>query len=110
MAKSSYSGSVSAKGLLPGKREGGLRPLLDLSKGLTGDAEGIHTGGNPAIDRDLEEDFADLVLADAVGQCAFDMHLQLVRAVERAQHGEVQHAAGFLRQGLEAPDGSPAVF
>jgi hypothetical protein len=36
--------------------------------------------------------------------------LELVRAIQRAQHGDVEQAAGFLRQPLAAPDGAPAVL
>jgi hypothetical protein len=35
---------------------------------------------------------------------------QFVIAIERAQHRQVQHAAGLARQAVAAPDIAPAVF
>ncbi len=38
------------------------------------------------------------------------MGLELVLAIENADHGEVQHAAGLARQSLPPPHGAPAIF
>src|SRR3977135_351285 len=46
----------------------------------------------------------------AVGQRAPNMGLEFVRAVERAQHREVEKTAGLVRKAVAAPDIAPAIF
>ena len=84
--------------------------LVDFGEHFARDAETVDAGGHAGIDRDLHEDFADLVLGDAVGQRALDVRAQFVRPVEDRDHGEVEHAAGLARQFLAAPDRAPAIF
>src|SRR5690606_12290270 len=94
------------------RREASLLRLLlvVLGQGLHGDAEGIDRGRNAAIDAHLQQHLADLLAAAAVPERALDVHLELVRAVVRADHGEVDDRAGLLRQFIAAPDGAPAIF
>src|SRR5262249_45862724 len=72
--------------------------------------EGVEAGRDAAVDRDLQEDLLDLLLGEAVVQRTVDVQLELGRAVERGQHGEVQHRARLLRQAGTRPDIAPAVF
>src|SRR6202043_1044580 len=81
-----------------------------LLERLTGDAERIDAARNAGVDRGLRHDLAYLFLGDAVAQCAFDMQLQLVRPVEDADHGDVEHAAGLARETIAPPGGTPAVL
>src|SRR6516162_10406484 len=67
-------------------------------------------GRHAGIDRDLHEHLANFFLGHAVAQRAADMQLELVFAVERRQHGEVEHAAGLVRQSVTAPYRAPAIF
>src|SRR5215467_10180143 len=84
--------------------------LVDLCKDLTSDAERVDARGHSAVDRHSEEDLAHLIAGDAVGQRPLDVHLQLVGTVECADHREVEHAAGLLRQHLASPARTPAVL
>jgi hypothetical protein len=47
--------------------------FLDLREYLAGVAEGVDGGRDAAVDRDLEEDFADLFARDGVGERALDV-------------------------------------
>src|SRR5437879_13669698 len=80
--------------------------LEDVTRGL----EGVEAGRDAAVDRDLQEDFLDLILGEAVVQRAVNVQLQLRPAVERRQDGEVQHRAGFLGQPRPRPDIARAIL
>src|SRR6266446_443600 len=80
--------------------------LEDVAGGL----EGVEAGRDAAIDGDLQEDLLDLLLGEAVGQRAVDMQLELGPAIERRQHGEVQHRTRLLRQARACPDIAPAIL
>src|ERR1700704_4061582 len=84
--------------------------LVDLREDLARDAERVPPRRHTAIDRDGHEDLADLVARDAVLERAADVHLELVRSIERADHRQVEHAACLLRKPLAAPDRAPAVL
>src|SRR5690349_6713142 len=84
--------------------------LLHLGESLARDAEGIDARRDAALDRDLQEHLEDLGPRQAVAQRSLDVDLELVRAIEGAQHGEVEEAAGLLRELLAAPDRAPAIF
>src|SRR4030095_10970713 len=73
-------------------------------------SEAVDAGGHATIDGDLEENLLDLVFRDAVGQCAPNMQLDLMRPVESGKHGKVQHAARFAIQPRASPDFAPAVL
>src|SRR5689334_16143107 len=81
--------------------------LVELGEDFLGVPERIHARRHAAIDRDLHEHLADFLLGGAVGECAADVGLQLVRAIERAEHRQVQEAAGLACQALAAPDVAP---
>src|SRR6266849_1095371 len=81
-----------------------------LREPLARAAERLDRGRNAGVDRELDEHLADLLLADPVAQRAADVELELVRLVQRAEHGEVEQAAGFFRQLLAAPYRAPAIF
>src|SRR3954464_14253399 len=80
--------------------------LEHVARGL----EGVEAGRDTAIDRDLQEDLLDLLLAEAVGQRAVDVQLELRPAVQRREHREVQHRARLLGQAGSRPDVTPAIF
>src|SRR6185312_9193020 len=80
--------------------------LEDAACGL----EGIEAGRDAAIDRDLQEDLLDLLLGEAVVQRAVDMQLELGAAVERRQHGEVQHRAALFGEARSRPGIAPAIL
>src|SRR6202040_1638936 len=91
-------------------RRGGLLLCFDLLERLAGDAERVDPARDAGIDRDLGHHLADLVLGHAVPERALDMQLQFVRAIEDADHGDVEHAAGLAREAVAAPGGAPAIF
>src|ERR1700756_3776388 len=63
-----------------------------------------------AIDRDLQQYLGDLLLGDAVLDRALHVRLELVMAVERGEHGEVEHAARAPVEAGPVPDRAPAIF
>src|SRR6266481_4364486 len=87
-----------------------LLPLIQLGEYFPCIAESIDAGRHAAIDRDLHEHLAYFLLCGAVGQRAPNMGLEFVRAVERAQHREVEKTAGLVRKAVAAPDIAPAIF
>src|SRR4051812_1690967 len=87
-----------------------LLVLIDFRERLSRHPEGIDAGRHAAVDRDLHEDLADLVARHAVHERTLDVHLQLVRPVERADHRQVEHAARLARQCFASPDVAPAVL
>ena len=66
--------------------------------------------GHAAVDRGLQQDLADLVLGDAVAERGAHVQLELLLAVQRGQHGEVEQAPGLARQARPIPHGTPAVL
>src|SRR6266550_6501735 len=84
--------------------------LLLLRKHLSRLPERIDAGRDAGIDRDLHEDFADLVLGQPVGQRAADVQLQLVRPVEDRDHRQIEHRALLAREARTAPARAPAIF
>jgi hypothetical protein len=60
--------------------------------------------GDTAVDRDLQQDFANLVLAAAVLQRTAQVDAQLVRPVQRARHGQREQAAHLAGNRLAPPD------
>src|SRR5262245_58416950 len=82
--------------------------LVDFRERLARDAERVDAGRHAAVDRDGEEDLANLIARDAVGQRALHVHFQLVRTIEGADHREVEHAARLLREPLASPARAPA--
>src|SRR3979411_1792971 len=83
---------------------------VDFLEELARDAEGVDRRRRARVASALQEDLRDLGLGDAVAQGAAQMRAQFVRAVEDADHGEVEHAAGLQRQALAAPGGAPRAF
>src|SRR6185437_4063488 len=74
------------------------------------DAQGIERRRKAAIRRDLEENLAQLLAGKAVVQGAPDMELQLVRAIERGDHAEIEQAAAAAVEARPVPDLVPAIF
>src|ERR1051325_7149223 len=58
----------------------------------------------------MDEDLADLLLGEPVGQRAADVQLQFMRPIEDRDHREIEHRALFLAQALAAPAGAPAIL
>src|SRR6185436_13939570 len=73
-------------------------------------AEGVDARRDAAIDGNLEQDLLDLVLGDAVLQGALDVQLQFLRTAERAEHRQVDDAAGAAVQARPGPQRAPAEF
>src|SRR5689334_13689067 len=72
--------------------------LIQFGKHFLGVTEGVYAGRHAAIDRDLHEHLAYLLARGAVGQRAPHMGLEFLRPVQRAQHREVEEAAGLVRK------------
>src|SRR5712691_12413216 len=81
-----------------------------LLERLARQAEMLDAGRHAAIDRDLQQHLGDLLLGDAVLDRALHVRLELVMAVERGQHGEVEHAARAPVEAGPVPDRAPAIF
>src|SRR5262245_55127426 len=75
-----------------------------------GDPEIVHPGRNAAIDGDLQENFLNLLFADAVCECATYVELDLVRTIQGCEHRQVEHASGLLGQSWTSPDFAPTVL
>src|SRR4051812_2779420 len=87
-----------------------LSALLLVGKHLARDAKGIDRRRHSGIDRDLQENLANFVLGDAIGERSADMRLQLMRTVEDRDHRQIEHAAGLQRQAFAPPYGTPTIF
>src|SRR5262249_30451179 len=72
--------------------------------------ETVHRGRHAAIDRDLQKDFHDFVLGHSVYQRSFDMHFELVMAIQRREHCKIQQAARLLIETGTAPDLAPTIL
>src|ERR1043166_4067196 len=81
-----------------------------LLERLARQPEVLDPGGYAAIDRDLQQHLGDLLLGDAVLDRALHVRLELVMAVERREHGEVEHAARAPVETGPVPDRAPAIF
>ena len=81
---------------------------VQLVENFFSEPEAVHGRRYAAVDGDLEKHFLDLVLGEAVVQRALDMHLDLMRAVERADHRQVQHAASLAVKPGTSPDSRPS--
>src|SRR3954451_2721481 len=88
----------------------GALGFIDLREHFARNPKTVDRGRHAGIDRDLHQDFADFVAAHAVGQGALEVSAQFMRPVQDRDHGDVEHAAGLLRQLLAAPHRTPAVF
>ena len=84
--------------------------LLDPPDRLLGDAERLHRRGDAAVDRRLQQGLLDLLDGATVPDRAADVHRELVRAVERGQHPEIDQAAVTPLEPGPRPDGAPAVL
>src|SRR3954453_21832651 len=86
------------------------RLAVDLREHLARDPKTVDRSRHATIDCDLHQDLADLVAADAVGECALQMRAEFVLTIEDRDHRDVEHAAGLARQLLAAPHRAPAIF
>src|SRR4029079_4980477 len=84
--------------------------VLELRQHRLGDAERLHRRGHAAVDRRLEQHLLDLLWCAAVANRAAHVDAQLVRAVERGQHSQVDEAALLAAEAGARPDGAPAVL
>jgi hypothetical protein len=84
--------------------------LIQLGEYFPRIAESLDAGRHAAIDRDLHEHLAYFLARGTVGQRAPNMSLEFVRAIERAQHREVEKTARLVRNAIAAPDITPAIF
>src|SRR5262249_3311820 len=73
-------------------RAGGPSVKPHLLQHLACDAEAVEGGRHAAIDGDLQEDLAQLVLGHAVVDRAAHMQAQLMRPVEGGDHSEIEDA------------------
>src|SRR6185437_644283 len=82
--------------------------VLHFLEGLAGIAKTVDSGGDAGIDRDLQEDFLDLVLGQPVLQRRLDVQFQLMRAVEHADHRQIDDAAEAAIDAGAGPQRTPA--
>ncbi len=73
-------------------------------------AESVDASRHTAIDRDLHEHLAYFLARGTVGQRAPNVGLEFVRAIERAQHREVEKTARLVGNAIAAPDITPAIL
>src|ERR1043166_10259764 len=81
-----------------------------LLERLARQPEVLDARGYAAIDRDLQQHLGDFLLGDAVLDRALHVRLELVMAVERGEHGEVEHAARAPVEAGPVPDRAPAIL
>ena len=79
-----------------------------LGERIPRDPEAVDRGRDSGVDADLEEDLADLLAGDAVGERTPDVGAQFLRPVEHGDHREVQHASGLQRQVRRDPTPRPS--
>ncbi len=65
--------------------------------------ETVDAGGDAAITRNLKEDLLQFIFGETVLNSAANMQLQLMRAVERRDHSQIENAAATA---IEARDDS----
>src|SRR3974390_2820790 len=75
-----------------------------LAQYLDGNLVRLDRGRNAAIERNQEQDLADLLRAAAVLEGALEMDAQLDRLAGRRHHGDHGQALGGERQARPAPD------
>src|SRR5262249_61767321 len=80
-----------------------------LLERLARQPEVLDAGRHAAIDRDLQQHLGDLLLGDAVLDRALHVRLELVMAVERGGHGEIEHAARAPGEAGPGPGRAPAL-
>src|SRR3954468_10671684 len=97
--------AISAGGLITPR--GGSATVYFL-EGVARDAEAVDPSRNAAIDGDLQEDLLDLLLGKAVFQRRLDVQLQLMGAVERADHRQIDNAAAATVKAGAGPKRAPA--
>src|SRR5947209_9755953 len=99
-------------GLGPSGRPGMSRSwvLLHLGDHLLRHPYRVEHDRGAGIEPDVQEDLADFLLGDAVGDRAADMPAQLMLAIQNRQHCEVEHAARLAAQAVAAPHRAPAVL
>ena len=73
-------------------------------------AERIDARRNTRIDRNLQQDLAYFIRRHAIPQRARHMILQLVGAVQYAEHRQIEHAARLARKPFASPTGAPAIL
>src|SRR5262245_32372215 len=81
---------------------------LDFAEGLARVAEGIDAGRHATIDRHLKQDLLDLILGETVLKGTLDVQLEFMRPVQRAQHRQIDDAAGPLVHSGPGPQRAPA--
>src|SRR6201991_5033660 len=84
-----------------------VRLRRELPQHALGHPERLQGPRRAAVDRGLQEHLLDLLLGASVGDRAPDVHAQLVVAVQRREHREVEQAAGTPVQAGPAPDVAP---
>src|SRR5947209_8667325 len=67
--------------------------LLHLGQHLLRDAHRIEHHRRAGIEADMQEDLADLLAGDAIGDRAAHVAAQLVVAVQDSKHRKIEHAA-----------------
>src|SRR5262249_34873667 len=72
--------------------------------------EAVHGCRHANVNRDLQKHFFDLILSQTVGEGAFHVRFDLMRTIERGEHGKIQHAACLAIQARTAPDLAPAIL
>src|SRR5262249_8564557 len=74
-----------------------------LAQHVERDAMALDRRRNPAIERDQQQDVANLIRRAAVGQRAVDVDAKLVGAPDRRRHGDRGQRLGLGRQRGTAP-------
>src|ERR1700675_4911022 len=76
----------------PRRKSGALFLLVFLHR-FAGELERLDSRRHAAVHRHLKQDLADLLARAAVGGRALHVGLELVRAVQRGEHADVDQAA-----------------
>src|SRR5690606_36649273 len=81
-----------------------------LLENFLGETETINSGRHAAVNGNLQKDFAQFFLGDAVVQRTANMNLQFMRAIERRDHSKIQNAAAAAIKTRPVPDLVPTIF
>src|SRR5580765_5526705 len=60
------------------------------------DAEAVDSRGDTAVDRHLQKDLLNVVFAQPVLDRSLDVNFDLVRSIERREHGQIEKASSLL--------------
>src|ERR1700722_8309845 len=105
--KSSTSCSCGVRAVTMGLR---LLRLIELGKRLARDAHPVDAGRHAAVDGDLQQHLANLLAGHTVVERRLDVQFQLMRAIQRADHRDVDETAIAQCEPGPRPHMTPAVL